>query len=267
MTDKKVRGLIIAAAMLLLLAGGILYYVFYKQGMSNNAAGSYVNYDIDNYVEISPVVFNEYNDIYSSINVSKVKIKNLDNKLTINFIEKQDEIINYIKEYYDDLKLSEQYSSNNTVTSTIKAQINNTVLSVFYRVDFNLDDNVFNEGIKSYVISYNIDLGTNKILTNDDLLLKYNYSKKSIADKLFNDDVLIAKGQVVIDKDTHISLVRNDIERKKEKYVERITNEFDNIMVMYIDNKSLVLVYNSKNLKEIFFDNKFDTNIKFKYLQ
>ena len=73
----------------------------------------------------------------------------------------------------------------------IKTQINGAVLSIYYQVNFNLDENIFEDNIKSYITTLNIDLGTNKILTNDDLLSKYSYTKEYIADKLFTENVLI----------------------------------------------------------------------------
>ena len=267
MSDRKVRGLVILAAIILLLSGLILYIVFDRQGMGNNKTGNYVNYNVNDYIEVTPVVFNEYSNVYSSVNVSRIDIKNIDEDITSDFIEKEEEFIGYIAGYYKEISNSSGYVPVNTVSSTIKTQINGAVLSIFYKLDFNLDVNIFEDNIKSYIVTINIDLGTNKVLTGDDLLSKYNYSKEYIAEKLFIDDVLIEKGQVVVDKNTNISLTRSDIERKKEEYIERISLEFNNIIDMYIENGSLVLVYDKKELNNVFFDNKFDTDVKFKYLK
>ena len=118
-----------------------------------------------------------------------------------------------------------------------------------------------------YVITTNIDLGTNKVLSNNELLGKYNYTKEYIAEKIFDEDLLISNGQVVIDKNTNISLTKEDIERKKSDYVNRIISEFDNIIKVYIENKSLTLVYNKRDLRGIFFDNEFDSEIIIRYLK
>lgn len=266
MSDRKAKWLVVIFAIVLLLSGLILFLIFEKQGMGNSRDNKYVNYNVGDYVEIVPVIFNEYNDVYSDINVSKISFKNLDANLTRDFLNKEDEIINYITAYYNEISLSKSNSIVSTVSSTIKTQINGAILSVFYMVDFNLDERVYSDNIKTYFITINIDLGTNKVLNNSDLLSKYNYNRSYIADKLFNEEILIQNGQVVIDKDTNISITKNDIDRKKSDYVDRIINEFDNIIEMYIENSSLVLVYNSEVLKNIFFDNKFDTDMKFKYL-
>lgn len=267
MNDKKVRGLVITTAFILLFVGAILFFVFDKQGMGNHKTNNYVNYNVNDYVEITPVTFNNYGDVYSSINVSKINLKNVDKNLTKEFTLSVEEIISYITGYYNEVSSKSGYASVNTVNSSIKTQMNGAVLSIFYRVDFNLDETIFNDNIKSYIATINIDLGTNKILTKDDLLSKYNYTKDYIADKLFNEDVLINKNEVVIDKNTNMSLTKNDIERKKDDYVNRIISEFDSIIEIYIEDNSLVLVYDTKELKSIFFDNEFDTDIKFRYLK
>lgn len=267
MNDRKVRGLILITAIALLIAGSVLFFAFDKQGKGKNKTSNYVNYNINDYVEISPVVFNTYGDVYTNINVSKITLKNIDEELTEEFMYDEEEIIGYITGYYEEISESANYMPVSTVTSTIKTQMNGAVLSIFYRLDFTLDESVFSDNIKSYVVTTNIDLGTNKVLSNDDLLSKYNYTKNYIADKLFNEDVLIEKNQMVIDKNTNMSLTKSDIERKKNEYVNRIISEFNNIIEMYIENGSLVLVYDTKELKSIFFDNKFDTDIKFRYLK
>lgn len=267
MNDRKTRVLVTITAFVFLLAGAILFYVFELQGMGKNKTSSYIDYNVNDYVEISPVIFNSYGDVYSNINVSRVDIKKLDNSLFSEFIKKEEQIIQYITDYYEEIHSNDEHTSMSVVSSTIKTQIYGAVLSIFYRLDFNLDESVFENNIKSYFISTSIDLATNKVLTNDDLLSKYNYTRDYISDKLFNEEVLTLKGQIVIDKETHLSLTQADVERKKDEYVKEIIFEFDNIIEMYIDNGTLVLVYDSKELKNIFFDNKFDSKINFKYLK
>lgn len=268
MNEKRIRIFVVLTALLFLIAGTILFFVFENQGLSKSNVNSYINYNVNDYVEISPVVFNNYSDVYSSINVSRVNFSNIDEKNTESFLLKQEEIINYITGYYNQISMSNSnYGAISTVTSTIKTQINSAVLSVFYKLDFTLDSNVFSDNIKSYILTINIDLLTNKLLTVDDLLLKYDYSKEYISDKVFNEDVLISKGQIVVDKATNISLTRSDVERKKTDYVNKIISEFDSIINIYIENDSLVLVYNIDELRSIFFDNEFNTDIKFRYLK
>ena len=104
-------------------------------------------------------------------------------------------------------------------------------------------------------------------LSNNDLLGKYNYTKEYIAEKILDEDLLISNGQVVIDKNTNISLTKEDIERKKSDYVNRIISEFDNIIKVYIENNSLVLVYDKKELNDLFFDNDYNNELKVRYLK
>ena len=57
MSDKKVRGLIIFASFIMIFSGVILYLTFDKQGFGKNTNGNYVNLDVNDYVEISPISF------------------------------------------------------------------------------------------------------------------------------------------------------------------------------------------------------------------
>ena len=269
MSEKTVKILIVSSALILLLTGGILYKVFDYQGYSkeNNQNKKIITYDIKDYTDTTPIVFSNYNNVYTSINVSKVTLKNLDQELTTPFLNEEEELINYITGYYNEVIKEDNYTPNNTATSTIKMQINNAILSIFYELDFHLDDTIFENNSKKYIIATNIDLGTNKLLTADDLLKKYNYTKEYIAEKIYNDDILISSNQIVIDKNTNISLTKEDIERKKEEYINKIISEFNNIIKVYVENKSLTLAYNKQELRNIFFDNKFDSEIVIRYLK
>lgn len=267
MSDKSVKILIVAAAFILILSASILYVVFDRQGYSKNKVNSYVNYDVNDYIEVSNVPFTTYGDAYSSINVSKITFQNLDTSLTSTFLEEEEKLINYVSAYYREITQRDNYEPLNTVNTKYKTLINGAVLSVFYELDFVLDQNLFENNIKSYIITLNIDLGTKKVLTSDDLLSKYNYTRDSISERLFSDSVLIPKGQIVIDKNTNISLTRSDIERKKTEYVNRIISEFDNIINMYIESNSLAIVYDKKRLNDLFYSDKFVTDINIKYLK
>ena len=268
MSERTAKLLVIISAIILLLVGFGLYKVFEYYGFGESTSNKkIVNYDIKDYVETTPVVFNNYSNVYNKINVSKVNLKNINIESTSTFLTEEEELINYITAYYNEITATDNYTPVNTAVSTIKTQINNTILSIFYELDFDLDKNIFDNNTMKYVITTNIDLGTNKVLSNNDLLGKYNYTKEYIAEKIFDEDLLISNGQVVIDKNTNISLTKEDIERKKSDYVNRIISEFDNIIKVYIENKSLTLVYNKRDLRGIFFDNEFDSEIIIRYLK
>ena len=262
MSGKTAKTLVIFSAFFLILLGLGLYKLFDYQGYGEKKINKFVTYNVKDYIETTPIIFEDYSDIYSNINVSKITFKNLDNDLTKSFEKEENELIDYINKYYNELKKEEDYTSDNTVNTLIKTQVNSTVLSVFYEINFRLQ-NID----RSYVITLNIDLKTNKVLTTEDLLSKYNYSKEYIAEKIFNDDVLIGINDAVIDKNTNISLTRSDIEKKKNEYVQRITDDFNNIIKVYIENNSLVLVYNKKDLNDLFFENAYSNELKIKYLK
>lgn len=269
MSEKTAKVLVVVSAIFLLLVGFGLYKLFEYQGINKDTTSrKIVNYDIKDYVETVPVVFNGYSNVYSKINVSRVTLKDLDNDVIKNFMDEEDKLIEYITTYYNEINNEvENYIPSNEVTSSIKMQINGAILSIYYELDFNLDKNIYSNNIKKYVITTNIDLATGRILSNNDLLKKYNYTRKYIVEKIFDEDLIIGNGQIVIDKNTNISLTKEDIERNKEEYINELITEFDNFINMYIDNKNLVIVYNKSELRNMFFDNEFDSELIVRYLK
>lgn len=269
MSEKAAKVLVVVSAIFLLLVGFGLYKLFEYQGINKDTTSrKIVNYDIKDYVETVPVVFNGYSNVYSKINVSRVTLKDLDNDVIKNFMDEEDKLIEYVTTYYNEINNEvENYIPSNEVTSSIKMQINGAILSIYYELDFNLDKNIYSNNIKKYVITTNIDLATGRILSNNDLLKKYNYTRKYIIEKIFDEDLIIGNGQIVIDKNTNISLTKEDIERNKEEYINELITEFDNFINMYIDNKTLVIVYNKSELRNMFFDNEFDSELIVRYLK
>lgn len=269
MSEKTAKVLVVVSAIFLLLVGFGLYKLFEYQGINKDTTSrKIVNYDIKDYVETVPVVFNGYSNVYSKINVSRVTLKDLDNNVIKTFMDEEDKLIEYITTYYNEINNEvENYIPSNEVSSSIKMQINSAILSIYYELDFNLDKNIYSNNIKKYVITTNVDLATGKILSNNDLLKKYNYTRKYIVEKIFDEDLIIGNGQIVIDKNTNISLTKEDIERNKEEYINELITEFDNFINMYIDNKTLVIVYNKSELRNMFFDNEFDSELIVRYLK
>ncbi len=269
MSEKAAKVLVVVSAIFLLLVGFGLYKLFEYQGINKDTTSrKIVNYDIKDYVETVPVVFNGYSNVYSKINVSRVNLKDLDNNVIKNFMDEEEKLIEYITTYYNEINNEvENYIPSNEVSSSIKMQINGAILSIYYELDFNLDKNIYSNNIKKYVITTNIDLATGRILSNNDLLKKYNYTRKYIVEKIFDEDLIIGNGQIVIDKNTNISLTKEDIERNKEEYINELITEFDNFINMYIDNKTLVIVYNKSELRNMFFDNDFDSELIVRYLK
>ena len=269
MSEKTAKVLVVVSAIFLLLVGFGLYKLFEYQGINKDTTSrKIVNYDIKDYVETVPVVFNGYSNVYSKINVSRVTLKDLDNNVIKSFMDEEDKLIEYITTYYNEINNEvENYIPSNEVTSSIKMQINGAILSIYYELDFNLDKNIYSNNFKKYVITTNIDLATGRILSNNDLLKKYNYTRKYIVEKIFDEDLIIGNGQIVIDKNTNISLTKEDIERNKEEYINELITEFDNFINMYIDNKTLVIVYNKSELRNMFFDNEFDSELIVRYLK
>ena len=268
MSKKKADLIIFGTMILLILVGVVLYIDFDRRGLSKSNKNNTISYNVKDYVESYPVMQDEYLDVFSSVNVSYVNLINLDSSICSSFFSLENELNNYIDMYYDEIKsqVGSDYIPVNTVSSTIKTSISNAVLSIYYELDFGLDGTYFNETVKKYFITFNVDLGTNKVIDSDDLFIKYDYKKEDIAEKIYEYEIRIPKDDILIDKESNLSFTGEEIEKKKEKYVQRISLEFDNIIRVYIENNSLVVVYNNGELKELFFDYDYTDELVFRYL-
>lgn len=267
MSDKTSRLLILFGALFLTFFGIGLYKLFEYQGYDQRKVNNkIVNYNLNDYVELNRLAYNNYDSVYSDIKVEIVTFKNLDSSLTNSFVNRENEMIGYIASYYESIK-RDNYVPVNTVYSNIKTQINGATLSVLYELVFNLDNTLYTDYNKKYFAIINIDLATNRVISNDDLLTKYDYTRDYIANKMFIEDILPKDNEIVIDKDTNISLTKDDLMRRKKAYVDRIVDEFDNIVEMYVEDSLLTLVYDKRKLNDLFFDNELNTDVKYKYLR
>ena len=104
MSEKTAKVLVVVSAIFLLLVGFGLYKLFEYQGINKDTTSrKIVNYDIKDYVETVPVVFNGYSNVYSKINVSRVNLKDLDNNVIKSFMDEEDKLIEYITTYYNEI--------------------------------------------------------------------------------------------------------------------------------------------------------------------
>ncbi len=180
MSDKKAKYLVMGGALFLILMGVFLYKLFEYQGYKEvKEKNSYINYEVNNYITVSSVSLDNYSDVFGRTNVDRVTFKNIDENLTKEFIKSEEELIGYIKRYYNEI-LKVEHSNLNAVNSKIKTIINGTILSVYYEIEFVFDESIYDDNIRNYIITYNFDLKTNKVLSTDDMLNKYNYTKNYI---------------------------------------------------------------------------------------
>ena len=95
MSERTAKLLVIISAIILLVIGFGLYKVFEYYGFGEGTSNKkIVNYDIKDYVETTPVVFNNYSNVYNKINVSKVNLKNINIESTSTFLNEEEELIN-----------------------------------------------------------------------------------------------------------------------------------------------------------------------------
>ena len=70
MSGKAAKALVIFSALFLILLGVGLYKLFEYQGYDKKETNKFINYNVKDYIETTPIIFSNYSDVYSSINVS-----------------------------------------------------------------------------------------------------------------------------------------------------------------------------------------------------
>ena len=166
-----------------------------------------------------------------------------------------DDIISFRKFIYDLRKEKE------SLPKYAKGTFDKGMINAYIEKDIEINSALYHK--KLYMASHELF----HIMYDELILKKYNYTRKYIVEKIFDEDLIIGNGQIVIDKNTNISLTKEDIERNKEEYINELITEFDNFINMYIDNKTLVIVYNKSELRNMFFDNDFDSELIVRYLK
>ena len=86
------------------------------------------------------------------------------------------------------------------------------------------------------VITINIDLKNNKVLSNDDMIDMVKGSYKDIATDIFNEYIKINNNREVVDAITEEKLSSSEFNNNSEKYIIRIREKLPEVMYIYIEN-------------------------------
>lgn len=171
------------------------------------------------YFDDIKLVSHKIND-YLDIKGDMVYLKNMPEEFINEFTNKQQNIIN-----------------NNLVVSVdIKKELKGNYLSVMiiYTINENLN-------IKEEVLSININLKQDKIITNEELFDIVGSSYKNIATDIFNEHIKLPNdsNKIVTDAITDTKLTSKEFNNNSEKYIIRIREKLPDIINLYIENGKL----------------------------
>lgn len=190
-----------------------------------------------NYFEEIKLVSYKIND-YVDIKGDKVHLKNINDDIINSFFTSQEKIIN----------------NNNVISVDITRGIYNNILSIMINYTINDSLNNYDE-----VLTLNVDLRNNKVLSNDELLDIVNASYKNIATDIFNDNIKLSSdsNDVVIDAISDKKMTSSEFNNNSEKYIIRIREKLPEIIKLYIEDNKLYYIVRLSEIEEVcYYTNK-----------
>ena len=115
------------------------------------------------------------------------------------------------------------------------------------------------------VLTLNIDLKNNKLLTNDDILNLINKSYKSIATDIFNEYIKLSDDRKdnVIDSISDKELTVKEFNTNREKYIIRIREKLPDIINLFIEDDKVYYILDINKIYEVcYYTDKDKLNIK-----
>lgn len=219
--------------------------------------------DENTYISLSNVEDESYLTIYKKVNLKKVNFSNVPEVLTTSFYEKQDQFIKNIndkissnKEYIDNYNKNNNitdYSVNSEIDSIIIYDLKDNILSLLYLIE----DKVDYIGINNNISNIFIDVSNNSLVNNEMLLSKYNLTKNSICDAIF-DNILNYHGDTFKNISNNKELTKEEVLTKKNDYVSQLAEKFDDYIYLYFNDGSLYLKYNRNDISNLLFDEGLD---------
>lgn len=179
-------------------------------------------------------------DDYAEVKGNLVYLKNTNDYISSNFLNKQKEIIN------------NKEVSNVVITKYLYKYILSVKISY-----------IITSELSSYeeVLTINIDLKEDKELANDELLELASTSYTGIAEDIFNEYIKLGdETGTVIDAITNEELAYKEFNNNSYKYIIRIRESFPKENFLYIDNDEVHYLVNLQEVNKVCYLTHTDTN-------
>lgn len=193
--DKDKRQTIIAVILLVILIGAVIVitYIVKFSGLANevgNDNNEVINNSnpADQYVTVTPYQYTDAEGVFTTFNVSTISFKNLDESLTSEFLQKQQEFIDRVDILHQQvLDLGVTDYGTNSIMSVINYTVSDSILSVVYQFKVNIPLLSINT---TEAISLNIDLANQRIMTNDLMLSYLEKDINNVANRVFEETIM-----------------------------------------------------------------------------
>ena len=236
MNNKKNIGLYVLVVILLFIIVGLGIFILYDKVLSKNSQneqnrineiGNIINNQIsqnpNDYILLETTTIGTNN-----LQVDKVSFKNIDSSLTSKFLN-------------DQTKLYQKLNQSTKAKSNVLYEINNDILTVHYEMtaDLAIDDDC------KEIITTNIDLRNNKVLSNKEVLQLVNLTFEELAEKEYNRKLEATKEMnfVILDKDTAQMITKEQYIEKKDEITNNIINGLEDVIYTYIQNNTVKYDY------------------------
>jgi hypothetical protein len=168
-----------------------------------------------------------------------VYLKNIDKEIINTFINEQKEVL-----------------KNNVIDMSVTKGIYKDILSI--KISYVLYGELSNY---EDVITINIDLKNNKVLSNDDMIDMVKGGYKDIATDIFNEYIKINNNREVVDAITEEKLSSSEFNNNSEKYIIRIREKLPDVMNIYIENNEVYYLVRKYEINKVCYYTNTDINM------
>lgn len=261
--DKEKRQTIIAVILLVILIGAVIVitYIVKFSGLANEVDNDNNNNEVinnsnpaDQYVMVTPYQYADAEGIFTTFNVSTISFKNLDESLTSEFLQRQQEFIDTIDSYHQQvLDLGVTDYGTNSIMSVINYTVSDSILSVVYQFKVNIPLLSINT---TEAISLNIDLANQRIMTNDLMLSYLEKDINNVANRVFEETIMTLnfEDNNYVDIDTETKVDATNVESFREVYVTKIADYLQNNGIGYIVNDQYNIMYRNSDILALLFN-------------
>lgn len=261
--DKDKRQTIIAVILLVILIGAVIVitYIVKFSGLANEVDNDNNNNEVinnsnpaDQYVMVTPYQYADAEGIFTTFNVSTISFKNLDESLTSEFLQRQQEFIDTIDSYHQQvLDLGVTDYGTNSIMSVINYTVSDSILSVVYQFNVNIPLLSINT---TEAISLNIDLANQRIMTNDLMLSYLEKDISNVANRVFEETIMTLnfEDNNYVDIDTETKVDATNVESFREVYVTKIADYLQNNGIGYIVNDQYNIMYRNSDILALLFN-------------
>ena len=260
--DKDKRQTIIAVILLVILIGAVIVitYIVKFSGLANEVDNDNNNEVINNsnpadqYVMVTPYQYADAEGIFTTFNVSTISFKNLDESLTSEFLQRQQEFIDRVDILHQQvLDLGVTDYGTNSIMSVINYTVSDSILSVVYHFKVNIPLLSINT---TEAISLNIDLANQRIMTNDLMLSYLEKDINNVANRVFEETIMTLnfEDNNYVDIDTETKVDATNVESFREVYVTKIADYLQNNGIGYIVNDQYNIMYRNSDILALLFN-------------